>query len=63
MSQTALNPAPGTSVFDDRGVGTIAGVDKNQRKTGYRADAVMSGTDNSNDPEKLIRTVTDPRLA
>ena len=62
MAQKAMNPEPGPN-FDTRGVGTTAGVDKNQRKTGYRADAQVTATDNSNDPDVLVRTANDPRLA
>jgi hypothetical protein len=62
MAQKAMNPEPGAN-FDERGVGTAAGVDKNQRKTGYRPDAQLRATDNSLDPDSLVRVVTDPRLA
>ena len=58
-----ISPPAITTTFDDRGVGTTAGVDKNQRKTGYRPDAKVTATDNSNDPDSLIRTPSDPRLA
>lgn len=62
MAQTAQNPEPGRT-FDTRGVGVTAGVDKNMRKTGYRPDAEMNSTDNSLDPNKLVRVANDPRLA
>jgi len=63
MSQTANNPDPGTGVeVDKRGTGTVATVDKNMRKTGYRPDAQVTATENSNAPNSLIRTVSDPRL-
>lgn len=62
MAQTANNPDPGRT-FDTRGVGVTAGVDKNQRKTGYRPDAQMQSSDNSVDPNALVRVANDPRLA
>lgn len=58
-----ISPPTVSSTFDDRGVGTTAGVDKNMRKTGYRPDAQMSATTNSNDPDSLVRDAVDPRLA
>jgi hypothetical protein len=61
MAQSAGSPDPGT--VDTRGTGTTAGVDKNQRKTGYRPDAQVKATDNSLDPDALIRVCNDPRLA
>lgn len=62
MAQKAMNPEPGRN-FDTRGVGTTANVDPAARKTGYRPDAELSSTDNSQDPETLVRVTNDPRLA
>lgn len=61
MAQTVMNPEPGRT-FDTRGVSATAGVDKSQRKTGYRPDAQMNTTDNSQDPNSLVRMASDPRL-
>jgi hypothetical protein len=62
MAQKAMNPQPGR-VMDTRGVGVESQVDKTQRKTGYRADAQPRATDNSIDPDSLVRINTDPRTA
>jgi hypothetical protein len=62
MAQKIVAPAI-ASTFDDRGVATTSGVDKNMRKTGYRPDAKMTATTNSNDPDVLVRDAVDPRLA
>lgn len=62
MAQKANGPEPGRT-FDTRGVGSTASVDPSMRKTGYRPDAQMNSTDNSQDPDVLIRTAQDPRLA
>jgi hypothetical protein len=60
--QKAINPQPGSAV-NTRGVGVEAGANKAMRKTGYRADAVPRATDNSLDPDALVRVNTDPRTA
>ena len=60
MAQTVSNPDPGPQ--ESRGTGTVASVDKNKRKTGYREDAQIRTTDNPNSPEALIRVVNDGRL-
>ena len=60
--QKAMNPQPGR-VIDTRGVGVEAGVNKAMRKTGYRPDATPHATDNSIDPDALVRVNTDPRTA
>ncbi len=62
MAQKAMNPQPGR-VNDTRGVGVEASANKAQRKTGYRADAAPRATDNSLDPDALVRINTDPRTA
>ncbi len=62
MAQKATNPEPGRT-FDTRGIGTVASVDSAQRKTGYRPDARLESTDNSHDPDALVRVANDPRLA
>jgi len=62
MAQKAMNPQPGR-VIDTRGVGVEASADVRQRKTGYRPDAGPRSTDNSLDPDALIRVAVDPRLA
>lgn len=62
MAQKAVNPVPGRT-FDDRGVSATAVVNKGMRKTGYRADANMATTQNSQDPDALVRVANDPRLA
>jgi hypothetical protein len=59
--QKAVAPQPGSN--DTRGVGVEATADKSQRKTGYRPDAKPRSTDNSLDPDSLIRVASDPRLA
>jgi hypothetical protein len=61
MANKVANPEPGNAVTN-RGIVTYGGVDKNQRKTGYRPDAKIVTIDNSIDPEGLIRRVGDSRL-
>lgn len=62
MAQKAMNPEPGRTM-DTRGVSTTANADVTMRKTGYRPDAQLSPSDNSQDPNALIRVANDPRLA
>jgi len=60
--QKAINPQPGR-VNDERGVGVESQANKAMRKTGYRPDATPRATDNSLDPDALVRISVDPRLA